>query len=401
MKRLHVAFIGEVDHGKSTLIGRLLLDTGSLTLSRRQAVESGAITLAHVVDQLGREQDQSMTVTSTEVVLRGAPKPVVLVDAPGHEQFLRHMLSGTSVAHAALLLLDATEGVKEETTRHAFLAKLLQIEQAAAVVNKLDCVPDPQAAFKRAVAALDGLQRTVGFALRAVVPASAQTGANVVKPGFSWWEGPTVLSVILGFESPDPAQGPVRFSVQDKYDFLPEQAVVGRVERGVLRRGAALHVLPGEEVVRVEALLDFPPKTIESLAAGFSGALLLDRPEAVRPGVVLVDPAGAPEPVTCFQGRIFCLGPRPIRTGCSYLLRCSTQEVEAQVEECRERLDSGTLRPLGPADVVEPLQVATLRIRTAKPVVVEPPSSSPALGRFVLQEETDIEACGMVVGVGP
>ncbi|HAK94153.1 MAG TPA: hypothetical protein DCM87_03895 [Planctomycetes bacterium] len=399
MRRLAVAFVGEVDHGKSTLIGRLLLESGSLSLRKEEAVRSGALDLAHVTDQLGREQDECCTVTAAQAFLRSGGREIALVDAPGHEEFIRSMLTGASIADAAVILVDAAEGVREETRRHALLVKLLRIPQAAVVVNKIDKAPSAEAAYAALAREIGALAAEIGLPLGAVVPASARSGVMVASRGgaLPWYAGPTVLEAILAFKEPDAAGGPARFSVQDVYDFTPRKVAAGRVERGELAAGDRLVVVPGGAAVTVERIPVFPDGALERLPAGCAGALELDRPERVRRGHVLAPAADAPRASREVRGRVFCLGPQALAAGARYIFRLATQDLRARVAAIEERFDTGVLAPRAPEGTLAPLELGLLALELDGECVTEDGNLSPALGRFVLEDEAGPVAFGMVV----
>ncbi len=399
MRRLAVAFVGEVDHGKSTLIGRLLLESGSLSGRKEEAARSGALDLAHITDQLGREQDESCTVTSAQAFLRSGGREIALVDAPGHEEFIRSMLTGASSADAAVILVDAGEGVREETRRHALLVKLLRIPQAAVVVNKIDRAASPEAVYGVRAREIRALAAEIGLPLGAVVPASARHGAMVTGrgAGLPWYAGPTVLGAILAFREPDAAGGPARFSVQDVYDFTPRKVAAGRVERGEIAAGDRLIAVPGGAAVTVERIAAFPNGGLERLGSGCAGALVLDRPERVRRGLVLAPAAEAPVAARQVKGRVFCLGPRPLAVGARFVFRLATQDLRARIGAIEERFDTGALAPRPPEGTLAPLELGLLVLELDGECVAEDGNLSPALGRFVLEDDDGPAAFGMVV----
>jgi len=400
VSRFGVAFVGEVDHGKSTLIGRLLLETGSLPRSREKEVRSGSLPLAHVTDQLAREQDEGLTVTSGEAILKTAGGEIVLVDAPGHEEFLRHMLSGASAAAAAVVVVDALEGVREETRRHALLLKLLGIKEIAAAVNKIDLLEDAASGYSTATRALEDLSRELGLSFRGVIPCSAHTGLNVtVRPdSMSFYRGPTVLETLLSFRGPPrPSEGGVLFSVQDVYDFSPEPVVAGRLERGTLRPGELLLALPEGDEVLVEKIVSFPHRLLAVLEPGAAGTLVTHSRTVLRGGQVLCEPSARPRTTKVFQGRTFALGPEPLRCAERLVFRCATQETAVVPRKVTERFDSGTLSPRPAGETLDPFDIALVAFESEEPVVLEDPASVPSLGRFVLEEKGETVALGMVV----
>lgn len=399
MERLPIAFVGEVDHGKSTLIGRLLLDTGSLSATREATVRGGA-PLAHLMDQLGREQDEDITVNTAQAFMRYKDRDFALVDAPGHEAFLQHMLTGASISEAAVLLIDATEGVQDETRRHALLVDLLGIRQVVAVVNKVDALSEPEKAFQALLESVASLAAQFEFDLLDTVPASALSGAQVTAPGFDWFTGPTVLEALLKFRSHGSDGEHVRFAVQDLYTFTGETVVAGRVESGCISPGDVLTAAPEGLSVKVRELIDFPAQEQDMLCAPATGNLILagEGSEDIHRGQVLY--RGKPElrrspEVT---GRIFCLGPSSIRAGDRLIFRCATQEAAVTIASISDGLDSGTLLPTDTPDVLEPFALGVARLKAEQDLVVEDPFDTLPLGRFVLEDDSGPVALGMVLG---
>jgi len=430
--RLRLAFLGHVDHGKSTLLGRLLYDTGSVAPDRMEAVvrasaEQGHATeFAYLVDHLREEREQSMTIDTAQLFFRAADREVVVIDAPGHREFLKNMLTGTSQAHAALLLVDATMGLAEQTQRHAFLLTLLGIRPCVVAINKMDLVGFAEARFHELCDAVGGFAAAIGLEPLAFVPISALHGDNVVKPSerMPWYAGLTVLEAIHGIQVVEDTQRPLRFCVQDVYTLpfscatvgLPDRAraedtagqagrgtgkgrriAAGRVECGTLDAGDRVFVLPDGQAAEVLSIERF--HSDRGLAeAGECVGVTLPSDVPMRRGQVLCDPAAVPAVRSTLHVRLFWLGDAPIAVGSQHRLRLATQETLCRVGAIRSRVDSSTLDVLGrDADRLETTEVGEVELELAEPIVAELPERCEALGRFVLETEDVVTGAGVLM----
>src|SRR5712672_3789034 len=239
---VRVVIVGHVDHGKSTLIGRLLAETGSLPdgkLDQLRAVSARrgmAFEWSFLLDALQTERDQGITIDTSQIRLRTPARDVVLIDAPGHTEFLRNMITGAAQADAALLMVDATEGVRDQTRRHGYLLHLLGVRQVAVVINKMDRIGFDATRFREIEAEISGHLAGLGLTPIAIIPISARNGDGVARhtPATAWREGPTVLEALDAFS---PARAPadlaLRFPVQAIYKFDDRRIIAGRVESGL------------------------------------------------------------------------------------------------------------------------------------------------------------------------
>ena len=260
--RLRVVFVGHVDHGKSTLIGRIFFDTNSLPEGKvdqiRKACEAEGMEFeyAFLLDSLLEEQEQNITIDTTQIQFRTAKRPYVIIDAPGHKEFLKNMITGAASADAAVLLIAANEGVQEQSRRHGYLLSLLGIRQVVVAVNKMDLVEYSSEVFEKVQTEYRAFLKQIGVEARAFVPISARNGVNVAArtpaPGeknpMPWYEGPTVLSMLDTFEPPAPlVEMPLRFPIQDVYRFDERRIIAGRVESGTLKVGDSLVFSPNNK----------------------------------------------------------------------------------------------------------------------------------------------------------
>ena len=243
-RTLRVVIAGHVDHGKSTLIGRLLHDTGALGPERVTAVEAMSkkrgmpFEWSFLIDALQAERDQGITIDTAEVQFRTPRRRYVIIDAPGHAEFLKNMVSGAAGADAALLLVDAREGTLEQSRRHALILGLLGITQVVVAINKMDLVGYDQARYQAVVDEISAYLGSVGITPSAVVPVAARHGENIATRSalMPWHDGPSLVEALDGLEAaPTPTDQPLRLPVQDVYKFDERRIVAGRIESGAPR----------------------------------------------------------------------------------------------------------------------------------------------------------------------
>jgi len=320
-QQLRVVIVGHVDHGKSTLIGRLLHDTGSLPDGKLEELRAicarrgtDALEWSFVLDAFQAERDQAVTIDTTQIWFKTAMRDYVIIDAPGHREFLKNMVSGAAAADAAILVVDAGEGVAEQTRRHAYILHLLGLTQVGVVVNKMDKVGhDPEAFDAVRREATDYLE-SLGLRPTHVVPISAREGDMVAARGahMDWYAGKTLTEVLDSFEvSPPPLARPLRIPVQDVYRMGEARIIVGRVESGIVRTGDTLAFSPTDERAVVTALKVWPddPDKVEARAGEVVG-FTLDQPIFVERGHVASHEANAPMLSNVFRANIFWLAPR-------------------------------------------------------------------------------------------
>ncbi len=253
---LRVVFVGHVDHGKSTLIGRILHDTGSLPegkieqIKKACAAEGMGFEFAFLLDALLEEQKQNVTIDTTEIPFRTPRRQYAIIDAPGHKEFLKNMITGASRADAAILVISADEGVREQSRRHAYLLSMLGIKHLIVVVNKMDLVDYSEKRFREIEQEYRKFLRELGLEARTFIPASAREGENVAQASakMKWYGAASVLEALdsLGPQERD-VDLPLRFCVQDVYRFDGRRIIAGRIETGTLRAGDQLVFSPANK----------------------------------------------------------------------------------------------------------------------------------------------------------
>jgi bifunctional enzyme CysN/CysC len=406
---LRIVIVGHVDHGKSTLIGRLLLDTGSLPdgkLAQLDAIarrRGAPMELANVMDALQAERDQNVTIDTAQIWFRTPAREYVLIDAPGHKEFLKNMVTGAAQADAACLIIDAAEGMQEQSRRHAVLLQFLGVYQVVVLVNKMDLVDYDEARFLAIARECDAFVRSAGLPAPAIVPVSARHGDNVAARSarMPWWEGPTAVELLdtLAAAAP-PEHLPLRFPIQDVYKFDDRRIAAGRVESGTLHVGDALVFCPGNKFATIKTIERWKEEPRSSATAGESIGVTLEKPIFLERGSVGVPEEAFPYELTRFEARLLWLGIEPLRFGQRYPLKLTTQAVECEVELVHRIVDASTLEPVRRADpsvALEKNDVAEVALRVTRPLVFDTYSENPALGRFVVMDGGEVAGGGVVL----
>jgi small GTP-binding protein len=399
---VNVVIIGHVDHGKSTLIGRLLYDSESITEGRVEEIQKLAeeykkrFEFAYFIDSFDDELKEERTIDTTGVMFKGQKNLYAITDVPGHKEFIKNMLTGASHADVAVLVVAADEGIREQTGRHAFLIHMLGIKQLSVLVNKMDLVDYRQEVFESLKGGVSKLLASFGYSGTEFVPASAMEGDNIYQPStrMTWYEGPTLIQVLDRAEVSKESR-PLRFVVQDTYSVDSQRVVVGRVESGTLRRGDEVVFQPSGVRGSIRDIKMFGGEP-EKAEQGDSIGIVIDG--EARRGDVCGLLEAPPAPTTEFLGEAVLLE-KSLRKGDKLELRCGTARVGCEVKEIRERINSetGEVVERQPADISEN-DAATIVFAT-EPLVVERFSEIPELGRFVLVKDRNIGA-GVVLETG-
>ena len=406
---LYLVVVGHVDHGKSTLIGRLLFDTQSVPEGKAERIEAACraegmeFEYAFLMDALLEEQAQNITMDTTRVPFRTARRTFTIIDAPGHKEFLKNMITGAASADAAVLLVDAQEGLREQTRRHGFLLSLLGVKQIVVAVNKMDLVDYRPEVFERIRSELREYLGRLGVEPAHFIPISAKNGEGLIgrSARMAWHKGPALLEALEGFSArPPPSGGPLRLLVQDVYRFDARRIVAGLVESGSVRVGDPIEFVPGGKRSRVKSIETWPgadPDARGTVGSGCAVALTLEDELFVERGQVGAAPDDKPLEARIFTARVFWIHKTPLRVGELVPLKLGTQQAEARVIAVQRTLDAATLEAgAGPAGEVRVHEVAEVRLRVRKPIAFDAGGKVPALGRFVLMRGRRIGGGGVI-----
>jgi bifunctional enzyme CysN/CysC len=405
---LKIVIVGHVDHGKSTFVGRLFHDTGSLPEGKLEQLQKIAerrgvpFEWANLMDALQSERDQNITIDTAQIWFSTKKRQYVIIDAPGHKEFLKNMITGAANAEAALLLIDANEGIQEQSRRHGYLLNLLGIRQIAVLVNKMDLQGYARERFEQIEADYRAFLKTIGVEPKLFIPMSAKNGDNIasLSKNMPWWRGPTVLAALDEFKVTDrPDNQPLRFPIQDIYRFDDRRILAGRVEAGTLKVGDRLLFSPGNKTSTVKTIERWNAPASASASAGESIGITLTEQVFVERGAVAAVETAPPYELSRFRAKLFWLGRKPFAMGKTYKLKLATQEVECGIESIEKVIDASTLETISRAHneiFVGRHEVAELTIRTKRPVAFDAHSEIVPTGRFVIVDGFEVAGGGIV-----
>ncbi len=404
---LSIVIVGHVDHGKSTLIGRLLADTNSLPDGKVESVRKRCekhgmeFEYANLLDSMKEEQEQNITIDTTQIRFSTPMRNYVIIDAPGHKEFLKNMITGAANADAAILMIDAKEGVQEQSRRHGFLLSLLGIRQIIVAVNKMDLVGNSQKVFDQVEKEYREFLGRFNVIPTHFIPISAKHGINMVAPSkdLPWYSGMTILQALDSFRPPATQENlPLRLMVQDIYRFDERRIIAGRVESGKFKVGDELVFWPDRKRSRVKSIEAWSAAVPPSEgSAGQSVAITLEEQIFVERGQIASHAQEGPIEGREFKARIFWLHQEPVLVGQPYTLRLGTQEVEARVTRIDRIMDSSTLEISEQArSEIRKNEVAEVTIRTRRPIAFDNGARITVTGRFVLIQGDRIGGGGVV-----
>ncbi len=407
-EQLKIVIVGHVDHGKSTFVGRLFHDTGSLPEGKLEQLQQVAqrrgvpFEWANLMDALQSERDQNITIDTAQIWFQTSKRQYVIIDAPGHKEFLKNMITGAANAEAALLLIDAHEGVQENSRRHGYLLNLLGIRQIAVLVNKMDLENYDQAKFHQIESEYRVWLKTVGVQPAAFIPIAAKHGDNIASRSVQmpWWQGPTVLEILDEFKVSElPKDQPLRLPIQDIYRFDDRRILAGRLEAGSIKVGDKLIFSPSNKTSTVRSIERWSAPPCESASAGESIGITLAEQIFVARGAVATLENALPYELSRFKAKLFWLGKEPFAKGKSYKLKLATQEVECRIESIERVIDASTLETISRKEnemFVGRHEVAELTLHTRRPIAFDAHAEIAPLGRFVIVDGFDVSGGGII-----
>ncbi|MFF3274625.1 sulfate adenylyltransferase subunit 1 [Streptomyces chrestomyceticus] len=400
---LRFATAGSVDDGKSTLVGRLLHDSKSVLADQLEAVERASLgrgqeapDLALLTDGLRAEREQGITIDVAYRYFATPRRRFILADTPGHVQYTRNMVTGASTAELAVVLVDARNGVVEQTRRHAAVAALLRVPHVVLAVNKMDLVDYAEPVFAAIAEEFTTYAASLGVPEITAIPISALAGDNVVTPStnMDWYGGPTVLEhletvPVVADPSEDPARFPVQYVIRPQTPELPDyRGYAGQIASGVLRVGDAVTVLPSGRTSTIGAL-DVLGEAVDVAWAPQSVTVRLADDLDISRGD-LIAPAAAPPAVTQDVEATVChVADRPLRTGQRVLLKHTTRTVKAIVKDIPSRLTLDDLSQHPAPGELAANDIGRVVLRTAEPLALDPYADSRRTGSFLLIDPAD------------
>ena len=408
---VRIVIVGHVDHGKSTLIGRLLHETDSLPDGKLDALKAVSdrrgmdFEWSFLLDALQTERDQGITLDTSQIRFRTASRDIVLIDAPGHAEFLRNMITGASQADAAVLIVDVTEGVKEQTRRHGYLLQLLGIRQVAIVINKMDRVDFEESRYREIETTI--VKQLAGFGLTPseIIPISARHGDGVAQrtAAISWYTGPTVLEALDRFSPARPlADLPLRLPVQAAYKFDDRRIIAGRIETGQVEVGDVIAVSPRGATARVQSIEAWPEpdesRAPQTASAGQSIGLTLDQRIFVERGDIISAIETPAKAAHTLRARVFWLNEAPLTVGAAINVRVGMSESRGRIAAIVGAVDPGLLSP-SEGKVIAQNHVGEIEIALSQPIAADVYATNPRTGRLVLDLAGRISGGGLILSI--
>jgi bifunctional enzyme CysN/CysC len=411
-----VVFVGHVDHGKSSVIGRLLADTGSLPAGRLQQVRdlcersSKPFEYAFLTDALRDERSQGITIDAARVFFNSSRRRYIIIDAPGHSEFLKNMVTGASRAEAAFLVIDATEGIRENSRRHGYLLAMLGIRKVCVLVSKMDLVAYSQEVFEGIEGECRQFLRNIGIEPETFIPVSGIRGDNIVAAGsrLPWYRGATLLETLDGLVAAPSARNlPFRLPVQDIYRFTRfgdnRRIVAGTINTGACRVGDKVVFFPSGKSAAVRSI-EFHPQPVSAngppsvATAGNPVGFTLDEQIYVTRGeIAATDGEPPPRVARRLKVSLFWLGRQPMALDKEYLLRLGARKVACRPESIIRLIDLSTLESRTEPQQVGRHEGAECILACTEPLAFDLYSEIAETGRFVLIDNYEISGGGIVL----
>ncbi|HZD23160.1 MAG TPA: sulfate adenylyltransferase subunit CysN [Acidimicrobiia bacterium] len=415
MELVRIATTGSVDDGKSTLIGRLLYDTKQIFQDQLDAVEDASrrrgtdyVDLALLTDGLRAEREQGITIDVAYRYFATPKRKFVLADTPGHIQYTRNMVTGSSTANIALILVDARNGILEQTRRHSFLASLLGVPHLVLCVNKMDLVDWSQSRFDELVDEFRDFARKLDIHDLRFVPVSALRGDNIVEgsDNMPWYHGPTVLELLEEIHiGSDENLIDVRFPVQfvirpHRHDFPDYRGYAGKIAGGLMKPGDDVVVLPSGFSSKIKTIANFNGE-LDEASPPESVVITLEDDIDVSRGDMICRPHNRPHSSQDIDAMVAWMseGP-PLRPGAKYAIKHSTRWGRAMVTDLQYRLDINTLHRDSDAGELILNEIGRVRLRTTTPFFFDEYRRNRETGSFILVEEgtNNTVGAGMITG---
>jgi len=406
---------GSVDDGKSTLIGRLLYDSKSIMIDQLEAIEKqtknrkeGEIDLALLTDGLRAEREQGITIDVAYKYFSTPKRKFIIADAPGHIQYTRNMVTGASNSDLAIILVDARNGVAEQTRRHSIIASLLNIPHVVVAINKMDLVDNSADVYNNIVIEYAAFAKKLGLKDIKYIPISALNGDNIVEKSdsYPWYEGGSLLEILETVEvsndiNLEDARFPVQYVIRPQTDELHDyRGYAGKVLSGIYKKGDAVTVLPSGIQSKIKAI-EIGGVEIEEAFAPQSVVLHLEDDIDISRGDTIVQSNNQPSVENELEVLLCWMDSKPLIPGNKYLLQHNSKLVRAIVKEVEYKLDVNSLNEEQAPEKVSLNDIVKATIKTASPVVFDSYKKLRTTGGAILIDETSnvtVGACMIVNG---
>lgn len=406
---LKIVVVGHVDHGKSTVIGRLLYDTksipeGKIERVRKTCKEKGKpFEYAYLLDAFEEEQKQGITIDTTQLQFFTEKRDYVIIDAPGHKEFLKNMISGAANAEAALLIIDAHEGVQEQSRRHGYILSLLGIQKVYVVLNKMDLTGYSEEKFNTIRQEMNEFLNNLHVYPLKYIPISAFYGENMTNRSdkMPWYTGEPILTSIDLIEKEKGLEDkPLRFPIQDVYKFDSRRIIAGRIESGSLKAGDEVLISPSNKTTRVKTIEYWQEKDEkECVEAGMSVGITVEDEFFNKRGEFITHKENAPLVADIFRANLFWMGKSSLAKGKKYKLKLATQEVECEILSINKVIDATTLETLENTHEVKTNDVGEVTVKTKENISFDEFKNNQNTGRFVIVDGYDVSGGGIISGL--
>jgi bifunctional enzyme CysN/CysC len=411
LDQMNIVVVGHVDHGKSTVVGRLLADTGSLPEGKLEAVRKECertgkpFEYAFLLDALTDEQDQGITIDTARSFFKTSKREYIIIDAPGHIEFLKNMISGAARAEAAVLVIDAKEGVRENSRRHGYILSMLGIRQVVVLVNKMDLVKHSQSHFDKIEKEFRAFLSSIGAVTPTqVIPVSAVNGENLASKSkeMPWYKGPTLLEALDSFKkAPSKSDRSFRMPVQAVYKFVSEgddrRIIAGRIESGKAKVGDRVVFYPSNKSSTIKSIEVFNAPARKEIEAGWSTGFTLSEEIYVTRGEIMAHADQAPQVSTRLRANLIWLGKKPFSPDRDYKLKIHTQAVSVRIQKINKVIDASEAGSNLDKKEVGRHDVADLVLETRQPIAFDTIADGEATGRFVIVDGYDIAGGGIII----
>jgi bifunctional enzyme CysN/CysC len=410
MEDMNIVIVGHVDHGKSTVIGRLLADTHSLPEGKLEQIEercrrnSKPFEYAFLLDALKDEQAQGITIDAARCFFKTARRNYIIMDAPGHIEFLKNMVTGAARAEAALLVIDATEGVRENSRRHGYMLSMLGIQQLAVLVNKMDLVDYDPEVFENIKEEYQAFLDQIRMIPCAYIPVSGKQGDNIIAKSVKmpWYKGFNVLEILDGFRcAPLPEDKPFRMPVQGIYKFTGDndkrRIVAGTIESGRIRVGDEVVFYPSCKKSTITSIEAFHTESLAEMTVGYAaGFTLKEQIYITRGEIAAVAEQAKPSVASRIKVNLFWLGKEAALKGKPYLLKIGTAKVKAQIEEISRVIDASNLQT-NIKERIDRHDVAECILKLEKTIACDRAMENIQTSRFVMVDDYEIAGGGIIL----
>ncbi len=399
-----VVIVGHVDHGKSSFIGRLIYDLGEVPLEKYKELKLVSekrgmeFEYAFLLDALQAERDQGITIDTTQIFFKTKKRKYVFIDAPGHKEFIRNMITGASSADIAVLIIDAYEGMKEQTKKHVYLLKILGLDHIICLFNKMDKIKYNQEKFLKVEKELRQFTNNIGIKIKATVPVSAKRGDNIFEKSkkIIWYNGQTFCEILDTYNIKKGLDYlPLRLPIQDIYKINDKRVIVGRVETGEIKLNDELFFLPSNETVKLKSFEAWP-KAKKKYVSGDNIGLTIEDQIYIDKGNLISHTTSSPKLMNTFEANLFWLSEKKLELDKQYLMKINTGEYNIIIRKISKIIDTNNLSSKSLNLSPKKNDVCEVIIHSSQLIPMDDFKDNQKTGRFCILDEEKIIAGGII-----